>query len=686
MKLFISVLFFSVCVYPQVEDKHPFITTGDLKAVAFFDENTGWIAEDGVILKTEDGGKKWVKYYLDHNSHYQDINVVTKDTLFLHSSLQDYRTFKTIDGGKTWNEIIFSEGIKPFTSYFLNSSKGFFLSREYVLMTTDGGGSWDTLFHSLYNGYLPSISFIDDNMGWLSFDNLYKTSDGGISWNMISEERRPAIKFLTPLLGYTSAFDIKRTTDGGLSWQTVSYLRNNWSASIIDSLNFYRYGGWPNCGTSECPGVDKTTDGGNTWVTIYNHKRYGIRSAFFLNDSTGYFTGSDGLIAKVTGGTTVSFLNGNYIFDAAAKESSVILAGEYGHIYKSHNYGNDWEKSESGTSQHIRRVVFMNDDIAVAFTDSLVLRSSDRGETWEQVSDEIHRITEYHMMNEKEIYVSTLPGPFFKSEDGGLTWVKYNSPDSLYSIFFLNNNIGYISGRKALYKTTDGGMNWLLLNSSDYPKRNLVFFDELSGYCSVEGIFKTSDGGITWQEHGIIYDPTADVQYYGKENYYLLTRKYSFSKMLDHTDFEKQEFKFSIVKNGIGTLITKDYGYSKPLLDFPDNNYGWIAAGRKILRITLDQVTSSDPDYFPEDYTLSQNYPNPFNPSTKINYSLPNPGYVKIILYNQLGEVTAVLLNEFRGAGNYILEFNAGSLPSGIYFYKMTINDFSAVKKLILLK
>jgi hypothetical protein len=85
-------------------------------------------------------------------------------------------------------------------------------------------------------------------------------------------------------------------------------------------------------------------------------------------------------------------------------------------------------------------------------------------------------------------------------------------------------------------------------------------------------------------------------------------------------------------------------------------------------------------------YGISQNFPNPFNPSTNISYSIAEKGSVKLAVYNMLGEEVASLVDESKEAGNYSVVFNAGLLPSGIYFYKLQVENFVATKKLILLK
>ena len=98
----------------------------------------------------------------------------------------------------------------------------------------------------------------------------------------------------------------------------------------------------------------------------------------------------------------------------------------------------------------------------------------------------------------------------------------------------------------------------------------------------------------------------------------------------------------------------------------------------------------------PKKFDLSQNYPNPFNPSTKINYSLSLDSKVSLDVYNLKGERVSQLVNEEQSAGYYSVDFSSSllnkNIPSGVYFYrinaieKVTGNDFSVVKKMMLLK
>jgi len=90
------------------------------------------------------------------------------------------------------------------------------------------------------------------------------------------------------------------------------------------------------------------------------------------------------------------------------------------------------------------------------------------------------------------------------------------------------------------------------------------------------------------------------------------------------------------------------------------------------------------------DYSLYPNYPNPFNPTTTITYNLPKPAFTEIRIYNLAGQLVQTLLNEVKPAGQHQIIWDAGDLPSGIYFYQIKVEDHAGsgvqTKKCVLLK
>lgn len=88
----------------------------------------------------------------------------------------------------------------------------------------------------------------------------------------------------------------------------------------------------------------------------------------------------------------------------------------------------------------------------------------------------------------------------------------------------------------------------------------------------------------------------------------------------------------------------------------------------------------------PSNYALAQNYPNPFNPWTTIQYSIPISQFVTLKVYDLLGREVITLVQSVKHVGSHLVEFNAGSLSSGIYFYRITAGNFVETKKLVVVK
>ena len=99
--------------------------------------------------------------------------------------------------------------------------------------------------------------------------------------------------------------------------------------------------------------------------------------------------------------------------------------------------------------------------------------------------------------------------------------------------------------------------------------------------------------------------------------------------------------------------------------------------------VSVDEEKSSE---LLNEFALSQNYPNPFNPSTKISYSIQEHGNVELKVFDVLGREVVTLVNKKQKSGDYEVNFDAGNLSSGIYFYRLQSGNFVKSMKMILLK
>ncbi|MEA2077106.1 MAG: T9SS type A sorting domain-containing protein, partial [Candidatus Marinimicrobia bacterium] len=140
-------------------------------------------------------------------------------------------------------------------------------------------------------------------------------------------------------------------------------------------------------------------------------------------------------------------------------------------------------------------------------------------------------------------------------------------------------------------------------------------------------------------------------------------------------------FEFKCRRNGAWD-DTEEFPYgganrSYTVLDIGD---------QAIPTFNYSDITEVAIDGVPENYELAQNYPNPFNPATTVKFQIPNADMVTISIYNVTGRKVAEVMNEHLEAGYYSINFNASSLPSGVYLYRLTAGEYISVKKMTLLK
>ena len=133
-----------------------------------------------------------------------------------------------------------------------------------------------------------------------------------------------------------------------------------------------------------------------------------------------------------------------------------------------------------------------------------------------------------------------------------------------------------------------------------------------------------------------------------------------------------------------GTITMYANGNSVNFNGVNDTGDQWNFAPDK--KIAIVGVTGIDENIQASRFILNQNYPNPFNPTTQIEFSLAKSGIVKLEVYNSLGYKIKTLVSQFMHEGTYSYTFDASGFASGIYYYKLVADNFSQIKKMVLLK
>jgi len=136
-----------------------------------------------------------------------------------------------------------------------------------------------------------------------------------------------------------------------------------------------------------------------------------------------------------------------------------------------------------------------------------------------------------------------------------------------------------------------------------------------------------------------------------------------------------------VFDNNIRRQITDD-------ADIEINDY--VNEARLIVG-TSNYIDHEMEELMPRTFSLEQNYPNPFNPVTNISFALPEPGHVRLEVFNILGQNVRTLVDREMTPGTYLVEWDShdnggNAVASGVYFYRIAYGDISTTKKMVLLK
>jgi len=169
-------------------------------------------------------------------------------------------------------------------------------------------------------------------------------------------------------------------------------------------------------------------------------------------------------------------------------------------------------------------------------------------------------------------------------------------------------------------------------------------------------------------------------------DHYVLKKEYDFGSGFGSPSYVNPATNpytdVNVERDKFGDLVAR---YSVKVVDNLDYESSYSSTV-STLGQSLWKKGNLDQDDPVTEYALNSNYPNPFNPTTQINYQIPKDGNVTLVVYNSLGQEIKTLVNQYQSSGIYVVQFDASELPSGVYIYKLTSGNFSAVKKMLLTK
>ncbi|MBU2493873.1 MAG: T9SS type A sorting domain-containing protein [Bacteroidetes bacterium] len=290
--------------------------------------------------------------------------------------------------------------------------------------------------------------------------------------------------------------------------------------------------------------------------------------------------------------------------------------------------------------------------------------------------DDIDRIVRYtDLYSDYELRFSN------SSNNFGLWWFQFdqiaNVPFEIWSI-----------GSGTIDDSSDDFRMIPFLATNDYLSdaplnwRYAVEIEDVLGYPASDLIYFYNPINKTPGENGYLEFANSCIQSGGPGAYY----NYSF----DIDPSAKNANAESTYSIGRVTICDYDNDGNPPpagtVIRFNMNKAVTINDKVRFYSPTAD-VTFANSNELPNEYKLEQNYPNPFNPSTKIKFSLPEAGNVRLEVYNILGQKVTSLINRQMNPGVYEKDFNAVTLSSGVYIYRLQVNNkFVEIKKMMLIK
>jgi photosystem II stability/assembly factor-like uncharacterized protein len=410
--------------------------------------------------------------------------------------------------------------------------------------------------------------------------------------------------------------------------------------------------------------------------------------------------------------------NGNFGIDHRINDLTIVdqhlFVGTWGAgIFESSDNGTSWLEKNNGLTSLIVRNIVAHGTKIFAGTRKGVFISTDYGNLWTPINAglpvtwingeafiDIFSI----ISNGQNVFVGTWGGVYVLSDDNSNWIARQNglTDSAVFELIFKNSDLfagTYWEIHPAqgghVFSSTNNGIDWNISSNglpdkiiNDFTTTEENIFVAVNDY---NGIYKSSDDGLNWfpSYHISSSLPNCLITYNLENINYLFVGNYYPNNDGNSIYLSTNEgVDWISISEGLPSLtntIVWSIAANAEYVFAAVNGIVWRRPFEEILEIT--EVLSEEP---PMSFNLSQNYPNPFNPSTKINYQLPNAGNVTLKVFDVLGNEIATLVDEFRNAGSYEIEFNPASSikhpASGIYLYRLQAGDFVETKKMILLK
>lgn len=703
-KIFFFTVFFPVILFSQVQSGwywvNPKPQGHSLYSVETISSDLSVsVGANGTILRTTNNGINWMIYRYNTCRDLRKIKFVNSNTGYIigDSSI----ILKSTDSGFFWNRLSYSSSNLFRDISFINEFTGYISTTGKLIKTTNGGTNFTDILIPGYSYEFYTVCFPDQNTGYCGgYLQIYKTTNGGITWTNTANFSGFSSFFFDANSGFIGGDEaIYKTVDGGLNWSVY----NLTNSSNIKSIKFYSQNTGFAC--SSFGKVYKTINSGVNWTEITPavpiNAGYNDLSTI---DNTNYFLiGSHGIIQKsINSGLSWtifdnSFRNSLYGISFPSVNTGFIIGEKDVYNYsllKTTNQGINWTKMSIHNSNEDYFDVFFTDNNTgfAGGSNGLICKTTNSGINWSFVNlNDGFSISDLIFVNQLTGFAGTTFPSIYKTSNGGANWLRvfYNSSASRIEKFaFPSISTGYASGF-GLYKTTNGGDNWFNLNAPSVSPLNksIFFINNNTGFLGGDGgeISKTTNGGLNWSTN-----ITEFTQYQFLEIQFV-NMNTGYIAGFSNSNINLQNIVLKTTNSGSNwESLNLPSNYVLFAMQFLNDTIGYLAGERGAIiktnsggePIGIEKISNEIPNYF----LLNQNYPNPFNPFTKIQFELPKKSFVKLKIFDILGREIENLVNDNLSEGVYEVNWDASNYSSGVYFYKLIAGEYEESKKMVLIK
>lgn len=674
-------------------------TNNNLNAVYMIDQNTGVIVgHAGTILLTTNGGANWT--------------TKTSNTFF-----------------------------DLYAVYFVNSNTGYASGDGgIVLKTVNGGNTWSTVNTGINASVLNGIYFTNSSTGVISgwYGIIMRTTNSGSSWSQISSGTNinlMGMGFKNANTGLIVGLSGKtlRTTNGGSSWTSIS------SGTSSDLFAVYLINNDKGLSAGELGAMRKSTNGGSSWSSQSSGTSRWLSGIHFVDVSTGTIVGDNGTIRrssdnganfKAQVSNTSDWLRGVHFTSI----THGVAVGDFGTIRRTTTGGwllpqqpNQTAPGNNSTCQPLTvrldwnavpdPIAFYRVQVSLTsnFSSTLIDVNNINATLYDIPSGALNLNTKYYwrVMATNEVGVGE-----WSNTRNFTTVVPSPGPTNLTTP--LNNATNVTLTPTLNWADATNTIEYELQVSTDSTFSNLVVsVDTLSNseYTIPAGLLDNStwyywrargrslceggDWSEEWTFRTAVELPSAPVLVSPPSGTVGLNLTFN-TDWLDIASAESFRIQISSdstfstteldsagltasnfsIPSGVLSSFTWYYWRVNAVNEAGAGPYSEVWNFQTMLVTGLNINTTEIPQVF----ALNQNYPNPFNPMTTIGFDIPEASDVSLTIYNSVGQEVKQLVNNQLQAGRYNYSFDASSLPSGIYFYRIKANTFVETKRMVLIK